>query len=189
MNIYLIGYRGTGKSSVAPRLAKTLGEAWSWIDLDEALERRAGKSIREIFEIEGERSFRDREEAELAHVAAKDRLVVATGGGIIGRETSRQRLSEGWVVWLTAEVETILTRLTADACTRERRPDLTPQGGRAEVERLLGERTPIYQELADCAVATDDASLETIVARVVEGWRAFEKETAAARTSDEGASP
>src|SRR5947209_12500962 len=81
--IFLIGYRGSGKSTVGPRLAAALG--WDFVDADDLIEARAGRSIAAIFASEGETGFRDRESAMLRELAGRGRHVIATGGGIVGR--------------------------------------------------------------------------------------------------------
>lgn len=155
MNLYLIGYRGTGKTTVAPLVARQLGAPWNWVDLDTELERRAGRSIAAIFETDGEASFRDLEESVLADIAQRDRLVVATGGGVIGREANRRRLAQGFVVWLTASVATIARRVATDGGSA-RRPNLTAAGGPGEIEELLARREPVYRSLAQVTLATDE---------------------------------
>src|SRR5262249_35187521 len=103
--IFLIGYRGSGKTTVARMLAQRLG--WTWLDADEELERRAGRTIRTIFAEEGESGFRDREATLLEELAGRRECVVATGGGVVLRETNRQRLrTTGVIVWLTADAAT-----------------------------------------------------------------------------------
>lgn len=155
MNLVLIGYRGTGKSSLAQMLAARLG--WKWVDTDALVEAQAGCSIAEIFARQGEPAFRDLESAALARLAASDRTVVATGGGIVLREANRSVLRAlGPVVWLMATPQTILARLAQDPTTRDRRPNLTPLGGAAEIEQLLAARRPLYGELARFAVDTDE---------------------------------
>jgi shikimate kinase len=150
--IFLIGYRGTGKTTVARLLADQLG--WPWVDADEALERHHGRTIRAIFAEEGEAGFRDKESALLEELCRLERHVVATGGGVVVRAGNRRRLQEaGWVVWLTADAATLWLRLQQDAATVGRRPDLTV-GGMAEVEELLRCREPWYDACADFQVDT-----------------------------------
>lgn len=170
MNIYLIGYRGTGKSSVAPILAQKLGPGWNWLDLDAELERRAGRSIAQIFQTDGETVFRDLEAEELARAAALDQMVVATGGGVIGRDTNCELLQKGWIAWLVASPPTILSRVRGDNTTSGRRPNLTTQGGLEEIEQLLAKRTPIYRRLADLEVSTECQSAEAAAEEI---YRAF----------------
>ena len=168
MNLYLIGYRGSGKTTVAAELARLLG--WKWLDADDEIERRAGKTIKKIFSSEGEHTFRDLEVAVIADLAKLASHVVALGGGAVLREESRQIIREsGKVVWLEASPETLYQRISGDASTAERRPNLTAAGGLAEVERLLAIRAPLY---ATCADLTLDAetSLPVELAREVAEW-------------------
>jgi shikimate kinase len=167
MNLYLIGYRGSGKTTVAAELARLLG--WKWLDADDEIERRAGKTIKEMFATTGEQSFRDLEVAVVADLAKRTSHVVALGGGAVLREESRPAIrGSGKVVWLQASPAVLFQRIGADASTAERRPNLTPGGGLAEVERLLTIRAPIY---AACADLTVDATVEpSELARQIADW-------------------
>ena len=160
-SIYLTGYRGTGKTSVGAVLAERL--ALPLIDLDEAIERAAGRTIRQIFATGGEEAFREAEAACLAEVACGPRAVVALGGGAILRPANRQRIrSSGLCVWLDADAETLARRLVADATTAERRPALTQLGQRDEIERLLEVRRPLYREAAEHRVETAGKTIEQV---------------------------
>jgi shikimate kinase len=151
-NLYLIGYRGSGKSTVAAVLAGRLG--WQWVDLDERLEARSGISIRALFAREGEEEFRRREATLLEEVSRLRRCVVATGGGAVLAPGNRVLLhATGKSVWLTADPATLWRRLQTDPITADRRPPLT-HGGLAEIEELLSVREPFYRECADCTVDT-----------------------------------
>lgn len=167
MNIYLIGYRGVGKSLLAPQVAARLGADWSAVDLDDEIEAAAGCTIAEIFAVAGEAGFRDREESALRAVAEQDRRVVATGGGIVERLPNHRLLRQGLVVWLQASPEVICARLAADRTTAARRPNLTTLAGIDEVRAVLSRRTPVYRDLADLvldtAAAAPRALAETIV--------------------------
>lgn len=166
MNIVLIGYRGTGKTTVAGHLARRLG--WDWIDTDNEIESRAGKSIAEIFASVGEAAFRDLEQRVVQDLATRDRVVLAVGGGAVLREANRAALKAGGtLVWLTASRETIESRLSADATTAHRRPNLTPAGGAGEIDRILREREPIYRECADLVIDTDDETPAEIAAKIL----------------------
>src|SRR5438445_547969 len=137
--IFLIGYRGAGKTSVAKALSAKLG--WPWFDADAILEERAGKTIRQMFADDGENAFRDLEARVLADLAQTKESIVATGGGVVQRPENREQLKRGFVVWLTAPAEILWRRLQVDPTTDERRPDLA-QGGLAEIESLLAIREP-----------------------------------------------
>ena len=162
MVITLIGYRGTGKSTLAAPLAQRLG--WEWLDADVELERRAGRSIQQIFAADGEPEFRRLERELLAELLRRDRLVLAAGGGAIGNEATRADLkAAGPVIWLQASADTIERRLATDPTTGQRRPNLTNTGGRTEIERLLAAREPLYRECATITLDTDLASAEQLI--------------------------
>lgn len=165
-SIALIGYRGTGKSTVAQQLALRL--TWDWVDSDVEVELRAGKSIAAIFAADGEPAFRDLEALVVAEICRRDRTAIALGGGAILRWESREALRAcGAVVWLQASVEAIVERLSADAATADRRPNLTRSGGRREIEELLAVRTPIYRACATLEVDTDGKAPAEIADEIV----------------------
>jgi shikimate kinase len=171
--IFLIGPRGSGKTTMAKLLAARLG--WGWLDADAVLEERAGQSIRSIFAAEGEAGFREREAHILAELCRLDRHVVATGGGVVLRPDSRALLAaSGWVVWLTADADTLWQRMQEDASTAERRPDLSV-GGRDEVVAVLSRREPFYRSCAHAtfptAGQTPEALVEAILAACPHGRR------------------
>ena len=146
MVVTLIGYRGTGKTSVAGPLAARLG--FQSVDADTEIEHRAGLTIREIFADEGEPGFRARERDVMAEYLAQDRIVIAAGGGAVLDADTRARIRvAGPAVWLRATVKTIERQVAADATTRDRRPNLTT-GGRREIEEVLALREPIYRQCA-----------------------------------------
>jgi shikimate kinase len=164
--MFLIGYRGAGKTEVARVLAPMLGSAW--LDADAVLEERAGQSIRQIFATEGEAGFRVREAALLQELCGLQDHVIATGGGIILREENRAALKRGAVVWLRAPADVLWQRMQEDVTTSERRPNLA-QGGLAEIDEMLRVREPLYQA---CQEFTVDASAQTPtqVAEAIAAW-------------------
>lgn len=166
MRVVIVGYRGTGKTTVAPRLAEALG--CEWADADSVLEARAQRTIREIFATEGEATFRDMEAIVLADLLQQPSIVIATGGGVILRPENRQRLKHeaDVVVWLSAGVDTILERMASDPATAARRPRLTAAAPAEEVVRLLAEREPWYAEVATIAVDTVGREPAEIVAEI-----------------------
>ena len=158
--VFLIGYRGTGKTTVARLVAERLG--WAWLDADTVLQERHGRCIATIFAEEGEAGFRDKEEALLKDLSGLRQHIVATGGGVVLRPANRERLqSAGFVAWLTADAETIRRRMESDATTRERRPVLTV-GGLREIEDLLRVREPLYRACADWIVETTNRPPEEV---------------------------
>jgi shikimate kinase len=163
--IFLIGYRGAGKTTVAGLLAERL--CWAWIDADAELERRAGKSIGQIFAEEGEAAFRRRESALLPELARRTQQIIATGGGVVLDPVNRGLLrASGFVVWLTAAAATLQRRIEQDRNTAHRRPRLTV-GGLAEIQQLLDAREPFYRECAHCTVETNDLTTERAVAQIL----------------------
>lgn len=168
--VFLIGYRGTGKTTGARLVAEALG--WDWVDADAVLEARFGRTIRQVFAEEGEAAFRDKEEAVLEELCRRRHYVIATGGGVVLRPANRERLrAAGCVVWLTADAETIWHRLQADAATAQRRPDLTV-GGLAEVQELLRDREPLYRECADLQMDTAGRTPDEVARRILQHLRA-----------------
>ncbi len=163
--LFLIGMRGSGKSTIARLVAHELG--WNWLDADDELEKRYGQSIRAIFAAEGEAGFREKESDVLAQLCRLARHVIATGGGIVLREHNRALLrSSGRIVWLTADIETLWQRVQADSATTERRPPLTI-GGRAETEEIIQLREPLYRQCADYVVDTTGREPNDIAAEIL----------------------
>jgi shikimate kinase len=153
--IALIGYRGTGKTTIAQLVALRLG--YDWVDADVQVESQAGMSIADMFAQSGEEAFRDLEAQVVDQLCDQPRTVLALGGGAVLREASRQRLADcGAVVWLQAAPATIESRISDDPTTGGRRPNLTNHGGRTEIEALLRQREPIYRACATLQVDTED---------------------------------
>jgi shikimate kinase len=166
--LFLVGYRGTGKTTIAGLVAQRL--SWQAVDADAVLEALAGKLIREIFAEEGEAGFRSREELVLEDLCHRSRHVIATGGGVVLAEGNRLKMRRsGKVVWLQADAETIWQRLQADPTTAARRPPLT-LGGLPEIKQLLQVREPLYSECADWTVATASHTPEEVAERILNWW-------------------
>ncbi|MDO4584925.1 MAG: shikimate kinase [Planctomycetia bacterium] len=166
MIVSLIGYRATGKSTIARLLAEKLNAPW--VDSDHEIERQAGKTIAEIFAEEGETVFRNFEERVIAELCQSEELILATGGGAILREGTRRILREsGPVLWLTASAETIAQRMRQDQNTLTTRPNLTSLPPLDEIRHLLEVREPYYRETASLEITTENASPETIVAQLL----------------------
>jgi shikimate kinase len=175
MVVTLIGYRGTGKTTVAPPLARRL--CFEAIDADAEIERRAGRTIREIFEAEGELGFRARERELLAELLGRDRLVIAAGGGAVTDPDTRTRMkTSGPVVWLRAKVETIERQIATDPATAQRRPNLTAEGGRREIESLMAIREPVYRQTANITIDVDGRTVDDIVDEVLPAIVHFSQE-------------
>jgi shikimate kinase len=164
--VFLIGYRGTGKTTVARELASRLG--YESVDADDIVEEAVGLSIAEIFAKSGEAGFRELESQAIEALVGKRRIVIGLGGGAVLRDDNRQAIrgAGGAVVWLTASVPTILARLEADTATVSRRPNLTKSGGHEEVEALLAARTPLYHECATLIVDTEGKSAADVAEQI-----------------------
>ena len=167
MPITLIGYRATGKTTLARLLAERLG--WDWMDADVEIERRAGKNIALIFAEDGEPAFRDLEADVVQDLCKRENLVLGAGGGApIRPENRRAMMASGKVVWLQAQPETILARMAGDVTTAQRRPDLTSKSGLEEILHLLAQRGPIYREAADIEVDTESKTPEELRDEIIE---------------------
>ena len=167
MLITLIGYRGTGKTTLAPRLAQRL--KFDWVDADIELEKTVGRSIREIFATDGEPEFRRLERENLVRLLQRDRLIIAAGGGAILNEATRRDFrNAGPVVWLQASVETISRRILVDGRNFVNRPNLTKGGGVDEIRTLIEQREPLYQECATISLFTDGVSIDTVVQQILD---------------------
>ncbi|BCA55586.1 Shikimate kinase [Nitrospira sp. KM1] len=154
MNIVLIGYRGTGKSTVGRLLATQLGR--TLISTDQEIVKRTGQSIPDLVAAHGWEHFRDVESEVCQEVGVREHLVIDTGGGAILRPQNVDVLkSKGRLFWMTASVDTISARIGGDT----QRPSLT--GTRSfvdEIADVLRERTPRYQAAADVTISTDGIS-------------------------------
>ncbi|MCH7995613.1 MAG: shikimate kinase [Planctomycetes bacterium] len=152
-SIALIGYRGSGKTVVGRELASLTG--LPLVDTDELVTRRAGASIAEIFDRQGEAEFRRLECAAVAQAVAGPPSVISVGGGAVLDDGNVVALkSAATVVWLTAPTDDLITRIRGDQSSPQTRPPLTNQPLKDEVERLLAERTPFYREAADHVLDT-----------------------------------
>lgn len=162
-NLLLVGFMGTGKSTVGRLLAERLG--WRLVDTDALIVRVAGKEIPAIFRDEGEASFRDRETTVLLGVCAGERQVIATGGGAVLREENVAALrGAGLVVWLTARAEVIAERTSR----RADRPLLAGDESPLErVLRLLAARGDAYQRAAHMVVDASDRSPAAIAGEIL----------------------
>ncbi len=174
--VTLVGYRGTGKSTVAALLAERLGCAW--LDADAALEARLGTTIAGLVHGRGEPAFRDAEESLLRELLDSCGGVLATGGGVVLRPGNREALRGRGrpVAWLTAPADVIRGRLAADPLTRDRRPALSAAASvagdpLAEVDAALASREHLYREVADAAFDTACEPPERVAERIA-AWLA-----------------
>ncbi len=162
MNLVLIGYRGTGKTTIAKLLADKLG--MEVVSLDREIVREAGCSIPEMVAEHGWPRFRDIESEVTKRVCERDNMIVDAGGGVILRDENVQNLKRGGkVFWLRASVPVIVGRIEGGS----ERPALTEgKSFTEEVEEVLGKRTPLYQAAAHHQVDTDALSPDEVAAEV-----------------------
>jgi shikimate kinase len=162
-HIILIGFMGSGKSSVARRLARF--EKMSSIDMDIYLEREAGMTIPQIFEAEGEAGFRARELDFLRSMFTRARCILSCGGGVVVRDESRALLGQlGTVVWLKVSAEEAVSRISRP----ETRPLLLGPTPPAEI---LASRLQYYDEAADITVDTTGRSIYQVACAVQRALR------------------
>ncbi len=164
MNLVLIGYRGTGKTSVANEMAKRL--LWTAVSTDDLICKRTGRTIPEIVEQSGWDSFRDIESAIVKEVSLGDKQIIDTGGGAILRQENQKALKKnGVLIWLKASVQTIQKRIF----NNNERPSLTKTKNTIEeVEDVLKERIPVYEDAADFSINTDNRGIEEICDQIID---------------------
>ncbi len=163
-NIFLIGPMGAGKSTIGRELAEKLH--LDFYDSDQEIERRTGADIAWVFDLEGEEGFRKREETVIDDLSERQGIVLATGGGSVVSPQIRNRLSaRGIVVYLETTIDKQVARTQRD----RRRPLLqTSEEPRKVLERLALERNPLYEEIADVIVPTDDQSAKIVANKIIE---------------------
>lgn len=169
-NIYLTGFMGTGKSSVASCLHRDYHMELA--EMDEQISRQAGCSIPQIFATQGECFFRDLETGLLKTLAAgKNRVVSCGGGTVLRKENIELMKSSGIIVLLTASPETIYQRVGSDTNRPVLEGHRSPQG----ILRLLEQRLPYYQKAADLVISTDGKEVSTIARELLEQVASLEK--------------
>ena len=163
--LVLIGFMGSGKSTIGRKLKEQLG--YQLIDTDQVIEKRRKQSIPEIFSKEGEESFRELESSLLAELteAPPANRIISTGGGIVKREGNRRLLRElGFVVWLKASAEETLKRTSRN----NNRPLLQTEDPKTAILRMMAERDPLYKEAAHLELDTGELDLEEACAGIID---------------------
>jgi shikimate kinase len=163
MNVFLVGPMGAGKSTIGRQLARDL--RLEFFDSDQVIEERAGADITWIFDVEGEDGFRDREIQMIDELSQKSGIVLATGGGAICAPENRQHLAaRGTVVYLHTSIAQQIHRTARD----KRRPLVQEIGqNEAEWKSLMVIRGPLYEEIADVVVSTDDRTVRTVAQEII----------------------
>lgn len=161
-SIFLVGPMGAGKTTIGKLLAKHLQR--EFIDCDWYIAEQTGADIPWIFEKEGEMGFRDRETRALMELTDKPDIVMATGGGAVGRDQNRELLKKGLVIYLDASVETQLARTKKD----KNRPLLQNDNPKLVLKALYQKRSPLYREVANLIVPTGKSYPKQMVNEILE---------------------
>ncbi|MFQ6122416.1 MAG: shikimate kinase [Dehalococcoidales bacterium] len=161
-NIALIGFMGTGKTVVGKTLAERLGK--EFIEMDALIERKAGKTIPEIFQQDGEIVFRELEIEVAKEVSQRENVVIACGGGVVLNKINIDRLKRGClIVYLTASPGEILKRTSGD----ENRPLLKTAERALRIRELLKFRQPFYERAADIKINTSRLDINSVVEQII----------------------
>lgn len=163
-NIILIGFMGSGKTSVGISLAKKLSCPFQ--DTDQLIEKKAGITIKQMFETQGEEYFREYETNLLHELKLSlENTVISTGGGMPLRDQNARLLKDlGHVIYLQVEAETVLKRLASDTS----RPLLQSEDRKLRIEQLLSERAPLYKRAADHIIETDGKTVDEIIDNITQ---------------------
>jgi shikimate kinase len=165
MNLVLMGYRCTGKTSVGRILASRLKKPF--YDTDELIQASSGKSVREMVEEGGWPFFRREEKQVIAGLSEKDESVIALGGGaVLAEENLRHLKGKGFFIWLKADAETIVKRMADDRKSLAQRPPFSGENLKEETDSSLPSRESIYQRIADRIVDTSGRSIERVAEEV-----------------------
>lgn len=168
MNLILIGFRCAGKTTVGRLLAERL--KLDFVDVDDLIEERTGKSIAELWEERGEFGFRAIESSVIEALSRNDNLVIALGGGAVSRYRNVYFLKrKGTFILLEADTRSICSRMAADATTKSRRPPLRDRERPISlaVEEESAARRSYYLNIADYVVSTTDKLQEMVVDEVM----------------------
>lgn len=162
-SLALVGFMGTGKTAVAKALARRLNK--EFIELDSLIQEKAGKSIPEIFQQDGEATFRRLETEVAGQVAGRKNAVIAGGGGIVLNQINIEYLKkECVIVCLTASPEVILKRT---ANPKNERPLLEVTDRAQRVRELLKQRQPLYEQAADIKIDTSGLDINSVVKQII----------------------
>ncbi len=167
MNVFLIGYRCTGKTTVGRRLSHLL--QWQFMDSDVILMAKHGMTVADMVSRLGWDEFRSREKTVISELGKMDRIIVATGGGVVldPENVACMKKNGHVVIWLTAKTETILARMGQDPETKQLRPALTDRPQEAEIAETLSQRTPLYHAAMDMRIATDNFDTDQICRKIL----------------------
>jgi shikimate kinase len=166
MNIILIGYRAAGKTTVGKRLSDTLRKMF--VDTDDLIEERQGVPISDIVKFHGWSHFRAIEKKVIREISGHDELVIAPGGGVILEPENVEALKRnGFVIWLKADLQAILKRMSKDPRTKTGRPSLTGKGTAEELNEVLTQREALYRKASEVQVDTSALDVDGVVNSVL----------------------
>jgi len=166
MNLVLIGYRGSGKSTVGRKLASRL--KMKFVDIDDLIEDHQGVPISDIVKSHGWGHFRKLERSAIEEISKEDRIIIAPGGGAVLDSDNVDALRKnGLILWLKADRQTLLKRLNQDPGTDRRRPPLTGKGTTEELKEVMSVREPIYERVSEIQIDTSTLDVETVVEKVL----------------------
>ena len=161
-NIIFVGPMGAGKTTIGKQLAREIKRPF--YDSDREIEKRTGADIPLIFELEGEEGFRKREKAVLQDLTNLKDIVLATGGGAVLDPENRELFNQrGFVIYLSAPLEHLLNRTSKD----RNRPLLQTADPGKKLREILEIRDPLYREVADVIIETDNGAVRNVVKKLV----------------------
>ncbi len=173
--IVLIGFRCTGKTTIGKRIARCLN--WDFIDLDEKIQEKEAKSIKEIVKEKGWDYFRKIEKEEMKKLGNLKNVVIALGGGsIVHQEEMENLLNKSLIVWLHSSPEVILKRIKKDKKTNSQRPPLKNTNLKEEIENVLKERIFLYKKFSQLKIDTDKKSIKEATKMIIEKFLEIKKE-------------
>jgi len=166
MNLVLIGHRAAGKTTVGRRLSVSLRKVF--VDTDDLIEECQGSPIAEIVKLHGWDYFRAVEKRVISEISDHDGLIIAAGGGAILEPESVKTLKRnGFIIWLTADVQILLQRMAKDHRTTKGRPSLTGKGTLEELEEVIAYRKPFYEKASEVRVDTSVLDVDGVVNNVL----------------------
>lgn len=163
-HIVLIGFMGTGKTTVGKMLSQMLGRAS--LDVDQLVEAQMNMPVSRIFERYGEKHFRELEHSAVAEISqSEEPIILCTGGGVVlNRKNIEYLKRNGVIIWLQASPETIYQRISEEATRPLLRNDMSVQ----TIQRILSERYELYAEAGDINIPTDNRTVEVICHEIIE---------------------
>ncbi|MFX1418325.1 MAG: shikimate kinase [Promethearchaeota archaeon] len=165
-SIALIGFMGSGKTTIGIELAKYLGEDYKFLETDQIIIQDTGKSIPEIFALEGESKFREYEISICERVSKLHKVVISCGGGVVLNNINIENLKKNChIVLLKADLDKIYERIMKNG--KELRPIIDKEDPKREIEKFLNFRMPYYEEAAEIIIETTNRKIEDLVQEIV----------------------